>query len=60
MIISIKKDVATEINWSALDSIWADRYEEEYGHCFSDRSYTDNATRFPILTAMKASVDSYI
>ncbi len=41
IMISTKKETAMKIDWNALDRCWGDRYEEEYGHYFSDRSYID-------------------
>jgi len=36
IMMSIKKETATKIDWNDLDRCWGDRYEEEYGHYFSD------------------------
>jgi len=59
-MMSIIKDSGKGIDWNALDMCWAQRYEEEYGHYFSDLSYIDTAIHLPHLTAVEASTDSYI
>jgi len=59
-MIMIKKDSENGIDWNALDMCWAQRYEEEYGHYYSDISYINTAIHHPHLTAIEASTDSYI
>jgi len=54
IIMSIRKKVTKEIDWNALDKWWGDRYEEEYGHYFSDRSYIDITTPSPVIAAFEA------
>lgn len=56
MIISIRKQTAREIDWNALDRCWCERYEEEYGHYFSDRSYFDSTIRAPVVAAIAATI----
>jgi hypothetical protein len=60
IMISINKDYGTGIDWNALDRCWADRYEEEYGHYFSDLSYIDTTIQLHNLTGIEASADTYI
>lgn len=59
IIMSIIKDSGKGIDWNALDRCWAQRYEEEYGHYFSDLSYI-GTIHLPHPTAIEASTDSYI
>lgn len=40
MIMTIKKANTMEIDWDALDSCWADRYEEDYGYLSSGQYFT--------------------
>jgi hypothetical protein len=60
IMMNIKKDTGNGIDWNALDLCWARRYEEEYGHYFSDLSYIDTSIQHPNLTAIEASIGSYI
>lgn len=60
IMMSIKKDSVTGIDWNVLDRCWADRYEEEYGQYFSDLSYIDTAIKLHDLTGIEASADTYI
>jgi len=55
-MMSIKKKAAMEIDWNALDRCWGDRYEDEYGHYFSDRSYIDITMRYPVIAAIEATI----
>jgi len=56
IIMSIKRETAMEIDWNALDRCWCARYEEEYGHYFSDRSYIDTTIRSPVIAAIEATL----
>ncbi len=56
IMMSIKKETTMEIDWKALDRCWGDRYEEEYGHYFSDRSYIDISMRSPVMAAIEATI----
>ncbi len=56
IMMSIKKETAMEIDWNSLDRCWGDRYEEEYGHYFSDRSYIDTTIRAPVIAAIEATI----
>lgn len=60
IMMSIKKDSGKVIDWNALDRCWADRYEEEYGHYFSDLSYSDTAIQIHDMTGIEAIADTYI
>jgi len=59
-MMSIIKDSGKVIDWNALDMCWAQRYEEEYGHYFSDLSHINTTIHLPHLPAVEASTDSYI
>jgi hypothetical protein len=52
----MKKGTEMEIDWNALDRCWCARYEEEYGHYFSDRSYVDTTIRSQVLAAIEATI----
>jgi hypothetical protein len=56
IMMSIKKDTAMEIDWNALDRCWVDRYVEEYGNYFSDRSYIETAIHYPVEAAIEATI----
>ena len=56
IIMRIRKETAMKIDWKDLDRCWGDRYEEEYGHYFSDRSYIDTTIRSPAITAIEATI----
>lgn len=56
MMMSLKKETSMEIDWRALDRCWGARYEEEYGHYFSDRSYIDISMRSPVIAAIEATI----
>ena len=59
-MMSQNENVMKEIDWNTLERCWADRYVEEYGHYFSDRSFINAAIQFPVLNALEATTDSYI
>lgn len=56
IMMSIRKETAMEIDWNSLDRCWGDRYEEEYGHYFSGRSYIDTTIRSPVIAAIEATI----
>lgn len=56
IMMSIKKGTEKGIDWNALDRCWGDRYEEEYGHYFSDRSYIDITIGSPVVAAIEATI----
>ncbi len=55
IMICIKKDSGTGIDWNALDRCWEQRYEEEYGHYFSDLSYIGTPAQLPDQTGIEAT-----
>ncbi len=60
IIMSIIEDSGKGIDWNALDRYWAQRYEEEYGHYFSDLSYVDTTTQLHNLTTFETNAETYI
>jgi hypothetical protein len=56
IMMSIKREIAMEIDWKALDRCWVERYDEEYGHYFSDRSYIETAIHYPVIAAIEATI----
>ncbi len=60
IMMSIKKDSGNGIDWNTLDRYWEQRYEEEYGHYFSNVSYTVTPIQLPDMTGIEVSADSYI
>lgn len=57
--MSVKKDSGS-IDWNELDRCWAKRYEQEYGHYFSDLSNIDIPNQLHILSGVEASAGTYI
>jgi len=56
IMMSIQRETAMKIEWNRLDWCWSDRYEEEYGHYFSDQSYIDITMRFPAISPIEATI----
>ncbi len=60
IMISTNKDILKEVDWEALDRCWADRYEDDYGHCYADMSDINTIIRSPVPAAIEASTDAYL
>ena len=39
---TIKRNINTKMDWKALDSCWAEQYEEDYGNLFNNMNLNNH------------------